>query len=75
MANPLGVLLANLISPQIVTQPENVVYLNALIAIPGVLVGILATVGITRSEPKIPPTISAGQHHFGFLKGFIFNHN
>lgn len=71
MANPLGVLLANLLSPQLVTQPEQVVYLNALTAIPAVLIGILATVGVTRSEPKLPPTVSAAQQQLGFLKGTL----
>lgn len=71
MANPLGVLLANLLSPQLVTQPEQVVYLNALTAIPAVLIGILATVGVNRSEPKLPPTVSAAQQQLGFLKGTL----
>ncbi|KAI1721577.1 major facilitator superfamily domain-containing protein [Ditylenchus destructor] len=69
MANPLGVLLANLISPRVVTDPSHLIYLNAVIAMPGIIICILATLVINRSEPKLPPTVSAGQPYFEFLKG------
>lgn len=73
MANPLGVLLANLISPRVVTDPSHLIYLNAVIAMPGIIICILATLVINRSEPKLPPTVSAGQPYFEFLKGIYLN--
>lgn len=69
MANPMGVLVANLLCPYIVTKPDNVFYINILISLPAVFVAILATLGINRSEPKLPPTVSAGQKYLGFIKG------
>lgn len=69
MANPLGVLLANLISPHIVTDESHIVYLNAMTAIPGAVICVVAAITITRSEPKHPPTISAGQKYYKFAKG------
>uniref|UniRef100_A0A915ENI8 Major facilitator superfamily (MFS) profile domain-containing protein n=1 Tax=Ditylenchus dipsaci TaxID=166011 RepID=A0A915ENI8_9BILA len=69
MANPLGVLLANLVSPNVVNDPSHVIYLNAITALPAIIVCILAILIVNRSEPKLPPTISASQPHFEFLKG------
>jgi hypothetical protein len=69
MANPLGVLLANVLAPQLVKAPQHVLYLNILVAVPAIIVCILASLGIKRSEPKTPPTLSAAQEQMEFLPG------
>jgi FLVCR family MFS transporter 7 len=69
MSNPLGVLIANVISPQLVRHPDDVLLLNVLIAVPSILVLIVALFAITRSEPKLPPTVSASQKQSGFVEG------
>ncbi|KAE9548869.1 hypothetical protein FO519_007920 [Halicephalobus sp. NKZ332] len=69
MSNPLGVLLANLISPQIVQDPSHVIRVNIMTAVPSLIACVLATAVITRSEPKHPPTISASKKQMDFLPG------
>lgn len=69
MSNPLGVLLANLISPQIATDPSHVIRVNIMTALPSLIACVLATVVITRSEPKHPPTISASKKQMDFVQG------
>jgi hypothetical protein len=54
-------------------DPSHLIYLNAVTALPGIVVAILASLIITRSEPKLPPTVSAGQPHFEFLNGNFFH--
>lgn len=69
MSNPIGVLLANQISPRLVHAPEDVIYLNILVAIPSVLAALLAITGVNSSEPKTPPTLSAAAPQMEFLDG------
>jgi len=69
MSNPLGVLMANVMSPLIVSAPEHVVYINIIVCVPSVLVFLVATFTITSSEPKIPPSASAAQVQMDFLAG------
>ncbi|KAI3421176.1 hypothetical protein GPALN_014805 [Globodera pallida] len=69
MANPLGVLLANLISPLVVETCEHIMTLNVALSIPSILLTAIATFFITRSEPKVPPTVSAGHQNYPFLRG------
>ncbi|KJH43180.1 transporter, major facilitator family protein [Dictyocaulus viviparus] len=69
MSNPLGVLLANIISPQMVRSPQHVMYLNIFTFVTSVVAMILATVGVNRSEPKVPPTFSASKPQMDFIPG------
>lgn len=69
MANPLGVLLANVLAPQLVKAPAHVLYLNIIVAVPAIILCIIATLGVKRSEPKTPPTLSAAQQQMEFLPG------
>uniref|UniRef100_A0A914I9G7 Major facilitator superfamily (MFS) profile domain-containing protein n=1 Tax=Globodera rostochiensis TaxID=31243 RepID=A0A914I9G7_GLORO len=71
MANPLGVLLANLISPLVVETCEHIMTLNVALSIPSILLTAIATFFITRSEPKVPPTVSAGHQNYPFLQGIV----
>lgn len=71
MSNPLGVLLANFIAPHIVndSHPDNIPLLNILVAAPAIFAVVLATFGVTRSLPKLPPTLSASQPATAFFPG------
>ncbi|CAJ0935410.1 unnamed protein product, partial [Mesorhabditis belari] len=70
MSNPLGVFMASVISPAMVTAPAHVVFLNAFTFVPSIAAAILATIVVKRSEPKIPPTFSAGVQQMDFAAGF-----
>ncbi|PIO70755.1 hypothetical protein TELCIR_07376 [Teladorsagia circumcincta] len=69
MSNPLGVLLANVISPQMVRAPQHIVYLNIFTFVPAFAAMILATFAVKSSEPKIPPTFSASKPQMDFFPG------
>ncbi|EPB71962.1 hypothetical protein ANCCEY_08946 [Ancylostoma ceylanicum] len=51
MSNPLGVLLANVISPQMVHSPQHVVYLNIFTFVPSAAAMILATLSAECTFP------------------------
>ncbi|XP_058505070.1 solute carrier family 49 member A3 [Solea solea] len=59
MSNPLGILLANIISPLIVKTPEQIPALMMSYAVPACLICFLATVGILSGAPPTPPSASA----------------
>ncbi|VDN56759.1 unnamed protein product, partial [Dracunculus medinensis] len=69
MSNPLGVLLANLISPQIVTNSSHVPIINIITFVPTFFACLLAVIFINRSQPKMPPSFSAAQNQMCFLPG------
>ncbi|KAM3727317.1 Uncharacterized protein ACO02O_03983 [Dirofilaria immitis] len=69
MANPLGVLMANVLSPQIVGAPVDVLIINVITFVPSLLACLIATFYVTRSEPQIPPSQSAAQPQMPFLPG------
>lgn len=59
MSNPLGILLANIISPMIVRTSAQIPTLLLCYAIPPCIICFLATVGIRSSTPPTPPSASA----------------
>ncbi|XP_015226532.1 PREDICTED: major facilitator superfamily domain-containing protein 7 [Cyprinodon variegatus] len=59
MANPLGILLANIISPVVVKTLAQVPKLLLAYAVPACITCFLATVGIRSSKPPMPPSASA----------------
>ncbi|XP_023249343.1 major facilitator superfamily domain-containing protein 7 [Seriola lalandi dorsalis] len=59
MSNPLGVLLANIISPLMVPTSAQIPVLLLAYAIPACIICFLATVGIRSSTPPTPPSASA----------------
>uniref|UniRef100_A0A0R3RXH0 MFS domain-containing protein n=1 Tax=Elaeophora elaphi TaxID=1147741 RepID=A0A0R3RXH0_9BILA len=69
MANPLGVLMANILSPQIVWAPVDVLKVNIITFVPSLLACLIATFCVTRSEPQIPPSQSAAQPQMPFFPG------
>lgn len=71
MSNPLGVLLANIISPVIADTSAQIPKLLLAYAVPACITCLLATVGIRSSKPPAPP--SAGAESSGsepFVQGF-----
>lgn len=59
MANPLGILLANVISPVMAETSAQIPKLLLAYAIPTCIICVLATVGIRSSSPPTPPSASA----------------
>uniref|UniRef100_W5MTM4 Solute carrier family 49 member 3 n=2 Tax=Lepisosteus oculatus TaxID=7918 RepID=W5MTM4_LEPOC len=59
MSNPLGILLANIISPLIVKDKNEIPLLLGIYTIPASIVCLLATLGIRESVPPTPPSASA----------------
>ncbi|XP_060935825.1 solute carrier family 49 member A3 [Limanda limanda] len=59
MSNPLGVLLANIISPLMAQTSAQIPRLLLVYATPACFICFLATVGIRSSAPPTPPSASA----------------
>ncbi|KAL2089113.1 hypothetical protein ACEWY4_016012 [Coilia grayii] len=59
MANPLGALIANILSPFIMNFFGDLFILLLVYSVPAVVVCCLATVGIRSSAPPTPPSASA----------------
>ncbi|XP_042349634.1 solute carrier family 49 member A3 [Plectropomus leopardus] len=59
MSNPLGILLANIISPMVAGESKQIPDLLLAYAIPACIICFLATVGIRSSTPPTPPSASA----------------
>ncbi|KAM9357359.1 solute carrier family 49 member A3 [Symphorus nematophorus] len=59
MSNPLGILLANIISPMMADKSAQIPALLIAYAVPACVICFLATVGIRSSAPPTPPSASA----------------
>uniref|UniRef100_A0A8C5W9B8 Solute carrier family 49 member 3 n=1 Tax=Leptobrachium leishanense TaxID=445787 RepID=A0A8C5W9B8_9ANUR len=59
MSNPVGILLANIISPAVVTEEKYIPLLFGIYGVPAVLACVLATGGIWQKAPPTPPSVSA----------------
>lgn len=59
MSNPVGLLVANILSPLIATTDDRIPLLLLVYAVPACLVCFLATVGLRSSGPPTPPSASA----------------
>uniref|UniRef100_A0A8C0IXL6 Solute carrier family 49 member 3 n=1 Tax=Chelonoidis abingdonii TaxID=106734 RepID=A0A8C0IXL6_CHEAB len=77
MSNPLGILIANLLSPALVSEEKDIPLMLGLYAIPAVTACILATVGVHDRVPPTPPSASAthstSQPFFTGLKMLLRN--
>uniref|UniRef100_F1KWA2 Major facilitator superfamily domain-containing protein 7 n=1 Tax=Ascaris suum TaxID=6253 RepID=F1KWA2_ASCSU len=69
MSNPLGVFAANIISPLIVRKAAHVRILNGVLLVSPLAACIAALVGLTESQPEVPPSFSAAQAGIGFRAG------
>ncbi|XP_072251251.1 solute carrier family 49 member A3 [Leuresthes tenuis] len=71
MSNPLGILLANILSPMIVRTSEHIPLLLLIYAVPACFICFLATVGIRSNEPPTAPSASAeSSASEPFVQGF-----
>ncbi|XP_037531406.1 solute carrier family 49 member A3 [Nematolebias whitei] len=59
MSNPVGILIANLISPAIAKTPTQIPTLMQAYAVPSFIVCFLASLGVLSSRPPTPPSASA----------------
>ncbi|XP_023556290.1 major facilitator superfamily domain-containing protein 7 isoform X3 [Octodon degus] len=70
MSNPLGILVANLLSPALVKKGENIPLMLGIYIIPASLACLLATTCIWESVPPTPPSAgAAGSTSEKFLPG------
>ncbi|XP_074994313.1 solute carrier family 49 member A3 isoform X1 [Calonectris borealis] len=59
MSNPLGILIANVLSPALVPEGKHIPLMLGVYAVPAVTACALATVGIHEKVPPTPPSASA----------------
>ncbi|CAH1782577.1 unnamed protein product [Owenia fusiformis] len=69
MSNPLGILIANVVSPAIVYDVSKFQLMIIIFAIPAGVGVIMATAGIWSSVPPTPPTSSAANVSEPFFEG------
>ncbi|XP_064600447.1 solute carrier family 49 member A3-like [Liolophura sinensis] len=69
MANPVGILLANVLSPALLKEESDMKLLMLIYTAPAALVTLLATFGVCSSVPPTPPTASAAESSEPFCKG------
>ncbi|XP_069782225.1 solute carrier family 49 member A3 [Narcine bancroftii] len=59
MANPLGVLFANILSPLLMKEPSSISLLLGVYIVPAVIACFLTTIGIREKVPPTPPSAGA----------------
>ncbi|KAH3789896.1 solute carrier family 49 member A3-like [Dreissena polymorpha] len=69
MANPLGIMVANLLAPNIVQQQQDIPTLLWIITAPTLATLLMATFGVCSSIPPTPPTSSAEEKSEPFFQG------
>ncbi|CAK8678000.1 solute carrier family 49 member A3-like isoform X2 [Clavelina lepadiformis] len=67
--NPLGMMIANIISPILTNKPTDMLYMLAIQCIPAGVAVIMATFGWWSSLPPSPPSSSADAESQPFLVG------
>ncbi|KAI1239840.1 hypothetical protein IHE44_0011275 [Lamprotornis superbus] len=76
-ANPLGILIANVLSPALVPEGKHIPLMLGIYAVPAVTACALATLGIHEKVPPTPPSASAtnsnSQPFFTGLKMLLRN--
>ncbi|ELU09830.1 hypothetical protein CAPTEDRAFT_172928 [Capitella teleta] len=79
MANPIGILLGNIIAPLVVTNPDRIKLLMDIFTVPAGVGVVFTTFGIWNSVPPTPPNASAAEMSEPFWSGvkkvcFFFSH-
>ncbi|XP_077876904.1 solute carrier family 49 member A3 isoform X6 [Ictidomys tridecemlineatus] len=70
MSNPLGILVANVLSPALVKKGEDIPLMLGVYSIPAGLACLLATVCLWESVPPTPPSVGAASSTSeNFLQG------
>ncbi|XP_078269204.1 solute carrier family 49 member A3 isoform X2 [Rhinoraja longicauda] len=59
MANPLGILFANILSPLLMKDPSSMPVLLGVYIVPAVIACLLTTLGIRQTVPPTPPSAGA----------------
>ncbi|XP_060707556.1 solute carrier family 49 member A3 [Hemiscyllium ocellatum] len=59
MANPLGILFANILSPMLVKKPSSMPVLMIVYAVPAAIACLLTSIGIRNKVPPTPPSAGA----------------
>ncbi|CAK8680793.1 unnamed protein product [Clavelina lepadiformis] len=67
--NPLGMMVANIISPILTNKPSDMLYMLAVQCIPAGVAVVMATFGWWSSAPPSPPSPSADAESESFLVG------
>uniref|UniRef100_H2Y906 Major facilitator superfamily (MFS) profile domain-containing protein n=1 Tax=Ciona savignyi TaxID=51511 RepID=H2Y906_CIOSA len=69
IANPLGIMLANILSPILARTSDDILFMLAIQCIPAGVASLMATLGWWSSEPPTPPSPSAQAYSEPFKKG------
>lgn len=69
MSNPLGLLLANIVSPLLLDKYGSIPTMTLAYTVPACLSCLLATAGVRSSAPPTAPSASAQSSHEPFLHG------
>lgn len=69
MANPLGVMLANIISPAVVSVPEDVKTTIFIGGVPAVLGMLITFIFVHKNAPLLPPSVTSIKKEMPYLKG------
>ncbi|CDW53670.1 major facilitator superfamily transporter [Trichuris trichiura] len=69
LCNPVGILIANFMSPKLVVDLSGIVLLHSVLVLPAALVCLMATFGIRTSAPPLPPSHSAAAESLSFKLG------
>lgn len=68
-ANPLGIAVAFLASPQLVTHTKDVFTLSWVYLIPAGVGAVLSVLTFWRNRPPTPPSLTAEHQQDSFFKG------
>lgn len=69
LSNPIGVMIANVLAPVIVTEKSRIPFMLNMFSIPALLGVLMATLGVCSSTPPTPPTASAEAKSEPFFVG------
>uniref|UniRef100_A0AC35UGD5 MFS domain-containing protein n=1 Tax=Rhabditophanes sp. KR3021 TaxID=114890 RepID=A0AC35UGD5_9BILA len=69
MANPLGVMMANVISPLVINDPQHVPYIVYIVGIPAVLAMFISFIFVHRNTPAIPPAATSVKTSVPYWEG------
>ncbi|XP_077972584.1 solute carrier family 49 member A3-like [Styela clava] len=69
MSNPLGIMLANILSPILAPTADKMLFMLGIESIPGIFAVVMATFGVCSNNPPTPPSASAETPSESFVVG------
>lgn len=69
ISNPLGIMLAGIVSPILLDQASQMVFMLGMHTVPAGVAVLMATLGWWSSKPKTPPSLSAETDSQPFWEG------